>query len=82
MRAMDLNELWSHIRFASPATHAALWALGLVLLAIFSIWSDNRRVKRSSPDAVGFMPWTFIALASLFVAAGLAIAAVKGWKAA
>ena len=76
MRAMDLNELWSHIRFASPAT------LGLVLLAIFSIWSDNRRVKRSSPDAVGFMPWTFIALASLFVAAGLAIAAVKGWKAA
>jgi hypothetical protein len=80
MRAMDWNAIWSHIRFASPATQAALWALGLVLLAGFSIWADNRRVKRSMPDAVGFMPWTFVALASLFAAAGLALAAIKGWR--
>lgn len=77
---MDWNTIWTHIRFASPATQAALWALALVVFAGFSIWADNRRVRRSTPDAVGFMPWTFIALASLFVAAGLALAAIKGWQ--
>ena len=78
---MDWNAIWSHIRFASPATQAALWAGALLVVAGLSIWADNRRTKRSTPDAVGFMPWTFIALASLFIAAGLALAAVKGWRA-
>lgn len=78
---MDWNDTWSHIRFASPATLAALWALVLLLLAGLATWADHRRVRRDKPDAVGFMPWTFIALASLFFAAGLALAAVKGWNA-
>lgn len=77
---MDWNTIWSHIRFASPATAAAMWAGMLLLLAGLATWADQRRVRRDRPDAVGFMPWTFIALASLFAAAGLALAAVKGWN--
>lgn len=55
-----------------------LWALtgavGATLVAL-SYWADRRRVRRTVPDAVGWMPWTgiyFTALLVAFVSLGIA----------
>lgn len=38
------------------------------LLAATARWADMRRLRRSDPDAVGFMPWTGIFFMALFIA--------------
>lgn len=46
-----------------------------ILLAMIAWWADRRRLRRSDPDAVGFMPWTtiyFLATMIGCVALGLA----------
>ena len=51
----------------------AALALGLALVA----WlGDRRRIRRTNPDAVGFMPWTgvfFFAVLAACVLIGLAV---------
>jgi hypothetical protein len=53
-------------------------ALAGVVAAVFALiaWmGDRRRIRRSNPDAVGFMPWTsvfFWALLAACVSLGLA----------
>jgi uncharacterized membrane protein YidH (DUF202 family) len=37
-------------------------------LAVLARWADQRRMRRSDPDAVGFMPWTTIYFVALLVA--------------
>ena len=39
-------------------------AVGAIAVAIIAWWGERRRMRRSNPDAVGFMPW-----ASVFVLA-------------
>lgn len=39
-----------------------------VTVAVLAWWGDRRRIRRSDPDAVGFMPWTSIFFIALFVA--------------
>ena len=49
--------------------------LAAALVAIAATLADRRRMRRSDPDAVGFMPWTalfFVALMVACVALGLA----------
>lgn len=53
--------------------------LAAALLAAFSRWADMRRLRRSNPDAVGFMPWTAIYFLALFVACVTLGVAAKGW---
>lgn len=58
--------------------HAVAGALaaGLALVA----WlGDRRRMRRSNPDDVGFMPWTAIFLAGLLAACVLLGLAVREW---
>lgn len=46
-----------------------------IVLAMIAWWADRRRLRRSDPDAVGFMPWTtiyFLAMMIGCVALGLA----------
>ena len=47
-----------------------LVALGgtALALAVLARWADQRRMKRSDPDAFGFMPWTTIYFVALLVA--------------
>ena len=55
--------------------HAIAAALS-VALAVLAWWADRRRMRRSDPDAVGFMPWTtvfFWATLVACVALGLAL---------
>lgn len=40
---------------------------GAVLLALVAWLADRRRVRRSDPDAVGFMPWTTLFFWAIFV---------------
>lgn len=35
-----------------------LAGLAAVALAVVAWLADRRRIRRSAPDAVGFMPWT------------------------
>ena len=54
-----------------------LGAIGAVAagVAAWASLADRRRVRRSDPDAVGFMPWTpifFVALLTACVTLGLA----------
>lgn len=60
-----------------------LGTIGLVaaLIALVATIADRRRLRRTDPDAVGFMPWTalfFVALMIACVALGLA---ARGWLA-
>ena len=52
-----------------------------VLVALAAWWGDRRRMRRSDPDAVGFMPWTtvfFWAMLALLVVLGLAVQLWRG----
>lgn len=40
---------------------------GAVLVAILAWWGERRRMRRSDPDAVGFMPWGTVFVLALFV---------------
>jgi hypothetical protein len=57
-----LAESWY---FASDAEILAAWGAGLLALALIAMAMDRRRVRRSSIDRVGWVPWTglFLALA-------------------
>jgi hypothetical protein len=39
---------------------------GAVFIAIISWWGERRRMRRSNPDAVGFMPWGTVFVLALF----------------
>lgn len=58
--------------------HAVLGAMALAL-AISAIWAERRRFRRKNLDAVGFMPWTAIYLASFLAAIVLSGLAAREW---
>jgi len=64
----------------------AIWTGGAgfaaVALAVLARWADGRRLRRSDPDAVGFMPWTAIYFAALFVGCVCLGIAAREWVAA
>lgn len=47
-----------------------------ILFAVIAWVADRRRMRRSDPDAVGFMPWTTLFLWSVF--AGVLLLAAGG----
>ena len=67
------------ILFASDATLVGLFGGALLLVALLALFAEHRRVRRKSADAVGFMPWTLVFLASAVSGSGLMIVAMKGW---
>lgn len=48
-------------------------------LAIGAWRADRRRMRRSNPDAVGWLPWRDVAFWSTFAAVLLLGAALRGW---
>lgn len=42
-------------------------AAGAIAVAIIAWWGERRRMRRSNPDAVGFMPWATVFVLALFV---------------
>ena len=59
-------------------TLAALGAFA-VASALVAWLGDRRRMRRSDPDAVGFMPWTGIFFWALLAACTLVGMAAKAW---
>ena len=58
-----------------------LGAIGAVAagVAAWASLADRRRVRRSDPDAVGFMPWTTVSFLTFFFGVVLLALAAKGW---
>jgi hypothetical protein len=56
-----------------------LWSgcAAAVALAGVANWAERRRVNRSDPDAVGFVPWPLVLILSILAAATLCAAALK-----
>lgn len=54
----------------------AVAALGVALIALLG---DRRRIRRSNPDAVGFMPWTSVFFFAVLAACVLIGLAVRQW---
>ena len=53
---------------------------GLALATALAAWiGDRRRMRRSDPDAVGFMPWTSVFFWSALAALVLLALAGKAW---
>jgi hypothetical protein len=52
-----------------------------VALALFAWAGDRRRMRRSDPDAVGFMPWTGVFFWATLVACVLLGFGLRGWLA-
>ncbi len=50
-------------------------------LALLAWLGDRRRMRRSDPDAVGFVPWTGVFFWALLAACVLLALAVKEWLA-
>jgi len=62
---------------------ATLLTLGLSATAV-ALWAwlaDRRRMRRSDPDAVGFVPWRDVSLWSTVVALATLGLAAKAWVA-
>jgi hypothetical protein len=59
-------------------TLAALGAVAVALAALAWL-GDRRRMRRSDPDAVGFMPWTDLFFFALLAAVILLGLAAKAW---
>lgn len=60
----------------------ALYGAVAAVLALGAWLGDRRRMRRSDPDAVGFMPWTAIFFLSTFVACIVLGLAAREWFAA
>jgi hypothetical protein len=74
--------MWDEItqlRFASDATYAAIYGVGLLLIAGLAMWAETRRVKRKNPDKVGWVPWMTVFFIAAFIGAALVMLAIKGW---
>ncbi len=62
-------------------TYVAAGAMALAVAAL-AWFADRRRMRRSDPDAVGFMPWTGVFFWALLAVIALAGLAVRAWLAA
>jgi hypothetical protein len=67
--------------FASDATLAALAGGALLLIALWSVFAERRRLRRARIDAVGFMPWTAVFFLAFFPGVTLLALGVMGWLA-
>ena len=59
-----------------------VWALvgaAGAALVVVAWWADHRRVRRTVPDAVGWMPWTAIYFGSLLVSCVSFGIAARDW---
>lgn len=61
--------------------HVLAAALVALLLAIIGWLGDRRRMRRSNPDAVGFMPWRTISFWATIFACVFFMLAAHGWLA-
>lgn len=50
-----------------------------ILLAMIAWWADRRRLRRSDPDAVGFMPWTTIYFLAMMIGCVALGVAARDW---
>jgi hypothetical protein len=57
---------------------ASVGAIAAVM-ALVATLADRRRMRRSDPDAVGFMPWTAVFFVSTFVACIALGLAARAW---
>ncbi len=64
--------------FASDAALAALLGAGLLLLAALAWLGQVRRMRRSTLDAVGWVPWSGLSLLLFGIGALLLVLAVLG----
>lgn len=60
--------------------HAALGAIAVAVAALAWL-ADRRRMRRSDPDAVGFMPWTSVFFWAVLVALVTLGLAIREWLA-
>jgi len=67
--------------FASDATLVGLASGALLLVALVAMFGERRRLRRTSIDAVGWVPWTTVFFLSFFPGTILLALAVKGWLA-
>lgn len=56
-----------------------LAAATAVAIAVIAWLADRRRMRRTDPDAVGFMPWTTLYFWAAFVAVILLAVGAKAW---
>lgn len=73
-----VDQLNSHLTFASDAEIAAIWACGFLLLAVIAFIAERRQGKRLQIEKVGWVPWTGVFLGSLMIAGGIGMMAIKG----
>lgn len=60
------------------ATSVSLALVGAAL-AVVAWWGDRRRMRRSDPDAVGWVPWRAVSLWATVLAVAFAGLAVHAW---
>ncbi len=72
-RAVDEPDF---LLFASDAQLAAYWGGALVVMALFCLIMERRRMKRREINRVGWMPWTGLFLVFAVIGGGLLALAV------
>lgn len=69
----------SFLVFASDATLSGLAGGALLLLSMAAHMGERRRLRRRHIDAVGWVPWSTVSVATLMPGAILLLLALKGW---
>ena len=73
MRAMK-----AFLTFASEAEIVALWGAASLIVALAALAMERRRVKRTSIDRVGWMPWTGLFLTFAVLGGALLVVSIPG----
>lgn len=66
------------LTFASDADILAMWGVGFLGLAAFTLIMDRRRNRRARIDRIGWMPWTGLFLTFAVIGGGLLAVAIPG----
>jgi hypothetical protein len=64
---------------AEAETATLLWALAgaLMLLAVLSIFAEQRRTRRPNLDAPGWVPWNLLQILCFLLAIAVAVLAIR-----
>ena len=78
MKRCHMRAMPPFLTFASEAEIVALWGAASLCVALVALFMERRRMKRTSIDRVGWMPWTGLFLTFAVLGGALLLVSLPG----